>query len=135
MTRARRPIRPGAALPYHRLAAIALVLAATIPVALLGILVYDQVERSLSSDAIERTDRAVGVAKAGLERAERDLDALVRSYAGWNAFAAQVAAGDLEPVRADVLAFLVEQGAVDGALVITPGGEVAAGPGPLDAAI
>ena len=41
MTKARRRPLFGAALPYNRLAAIALVLAATLPAALLGLLVYD----------------------------------------------------------------------------------------------
>ena len=127
MTKARRRPQLGAALPYHRLAAIALILAATMPAALLGILVYDQVEKSLSADAIERTDRAARTASTEVDRAWRELDDLVRSYAEWNAFAAQVEAGDLETVRTGVLEFLVEQGVVDGGLVLAPDGVVLAG--------
>ncbi len=134
MTRARR-LRIGPALPYHRLAAISLILAATMPAALLGILVYDRVEQSLSDDAIARTDRAVSAAATEVEQSWRELDDLVRSYAEWNAFAAQVEKGDLESVRLNVLEFLVEQGSVDGGLVVAPNGAVRAGSDALATAL
>ncbi len=135
MTKARRRPLFGAALPYNRLAAIALILAATMPAALLGVLVYDQVGRSLSADAIARTDRAVQTAATEVDRALRELDDLVRSYAEWNAFAAQVEAGDLESVRTGVLEFLVEQGVVDGGVVLAGDGVVLAGDEPLTRAL
>jgi signal transduction histidine kinase len=135
MTPTRRRLRLGADLPFHRLAAIAMVLAATIPVALLGILVYDQVERSLASDAVARTDRAVDAATAEVGRVTRELDDLVRSYADWSAFAAEIEAGDLDAVRVGVLEFLVERGSVAAGVVGSPAGTVAAGTAPLTAAL
>jgi signal transduction histidine kinase len=135
MKPSRRRLRPGADLPFHRLAAILLVVAAMGPIALLGFLVHDQVERSLAKDAVARTDRAVDAANAEVGRASRELDGLIRSYADWSAFADQVRGGNLEAVRVGVLEFLVERGSVAGGILRSPAGTVAAGPAALTATI
>lgn len=122
-------------LPFHRLAAIAMVLAATLPVGLLGFLVYDRVEQSLALDAVVRTDRAVDAANAEVSRAAQSLDDLVRSYAQWTTFATQAEAGDLDGIRSDVLAFLVERGSITGGIVVTGAGTATAGPAELTTAL
>jgi signal transduction histidine kinase len=127
MTRARRRLLPRVGLPYHRLVAFSLVLAATMPMALLGTLVYDQVDRSLAADAVARTDRAIDGARAEVTKVRDDLDVLVQSYADWATFAESVRTGQLEDVRTGVLDFLVERGSVDGGVVTSPAGTVTAG--------
>ncbi|MEI7745825.1 MAG: CHASE4 domain-containing protein, partial [Chloroflexota bacterium] len=129
----RRP--RGARLPYHTLGAIALVLAATFPIAVMGIVFYQFVGQALTTDSVERTDRAIDAAGALVDRSEREIDELVHSYSQWPALTTMVEAGRLEAVRTDVLAFLAEQGSVSGGVVITPAGVVAAGPDALTAAL
>lgn len=135
MTPARRRWGWGAGIPYHRLAAIALVLAATLPVAVLGLLVFNQVDRALAEDAIVRTDRATEAATAALRRAGNDLDGLVASYASWPAFEHAVASGSLASIHDDVLAFLVERGSVVAGEVAAGSGRVTAGEPSVIAAI
>jgi signal transduction histidine kinase len=135
MTRARRRLLPRVGLPYHRLVALSLVLAATTPVAVLGALVSDQVGRSLEADASARTDRAIDGARAEVARVSRELDDLVRSYADWRAFADQVRAGSLESIRANVLDLLVDRGSADGGVLTSPAGTVTAGQPQVAAAL
>ena len=127
MTRTRRRPRLGANLPFHRLAAITLMLAAALPAGVLGGLVYVQIERALATDAAERTDLAVDAASGQVAQAGRDLQQLARSYANWPTFGSMTQAGKLDAIRDDVLAFLVERGSVTAGLVETPAGRAVAG--------
>ncbi len=108
----RRRLARGAGIPFDRLTAIALIWAAVLPAAVLGLLVYGQVERALAEDAIVRTQRAVDAAVMHLEQAQADLDALASSYATWPVFERMVASDQSTAVHDDVVAFLVEQGSV-----------------------
>jgi signal transduction histidine kinase len=106
---------------------LAMVASAALPVASLGIVAAAQVDRALSSDAILRTDRAVDAAAADLRRLALELDGLAESYASWPAFVDDLATGDLDEVRNDVLSFLVERGSVAAGVVVSPQGDRAAG--------
>lgn len=107
----------GAALPFSRLLALTYPAAAVAPVLLLAVLLVFQLGAALERDATERAGRALEAVEIVLADAERTLDDLARSYAGWPAFASRLADGDLEPIRRDILQFLVDRGAVDGARV------------------
>ena len=121
------PGRPRGALAFNRLAVIILIIAAAVPVLVLGGLVFLQVDRALARDAVERTERAFETTEAVVEQAARDLEALTRSYAEWPVFAGMTAASDLESIRTDVLEFLVERGTVAAGVVDAPSARVAAG--------
>ena len=127
MTPLRRRARAGAHLPFHRLAAYTLMLAAILPVAFLGVLVLDQVGKATSRDAADRTNRALQTADVVVAQASRDLDDLVRSYTAWPAFGEMLARHNLEAIRNDVLSFLVERGSIAAGVVATDGGRVTAG--------
>jgi signal transduction histidine kinase len=135
VTSARRRRGWGVGIPFHRLAAIALVCAATLPVGVLGLLVYDQVDRALAEDAIVRTNHATEAATASLHQAGRDLDGLAASYASWPAFGRAVASGSLASIHDDVLAFLVERGSVVAGEVDAGTSRVTAGDGGVVAAL
>ncbi len=127
MSRPPQRRRGGPRLPFNRLATISFVLAASVPVGLMGLLIYDQVGKAIDADAGDRTARAVAAARTAVDRSSQDLDALVRSYADWDAFASAVGSGDLTSVRAQVLDFLVEQGTVSGGVVTTEHGTAMSG--------
>ncbi|HEY5628124.1 MAG TPA: hypothetical protein VIR16_01310, partial [Candidatus Limnocylindrales bacterium] len=127
MRRARRPFAGGAGLPFDRLTAIALICVAVLPAALLGILVYRQVDRALAQDALVRTERAAAAATLHVRQAQADLDALATSYATWQVFERMVGAGDLTAAHDEVIAFLVGQGSVEAGRVEAPTGAVSAG--------
>lgn len=131
MTGRRRRLPGRRRLPFHRLATISLVVAATVPVSLMGLLIYDQVGKAVRTDARDRTAAALTAARTAAAQANRDLDSLVRSYADWGAFAAAVSSGDLASVQHDVLDFLVEQGTVSGAVVTSAKGSASSGPADL----
>ncbi|MFN8631923.1 MAG: ATP-binding protein [Chloroflexota bacterium] len=127
MSPERRPFFRGAPIPFSRLTAIALVFAAILPAAALGLVVSGQVQRALDEDAIVRTERAVAAANLHLQQAQADLDGLVASYATWPVFGRMVAGGELGNVHDDVVAFLVAQGSVAAGRVDAGSGVVAAG--------
>ena len=127
MTVARRRSRPGANLPFHRLAGVALVLAAMLPAGLFGVLVYAQVEQALGTDVRERTERALDAATGEINQERRALADLASSYAAWPVFEQLVADSALDPIRDDVLAFLVEQGSATAGVVQATGGRATAG--------
>ena len=118
----RRRLARGAGIPFDRLTAIALILAAVLPAAALGMLVYSQVERALADDAVARTERAVDAATMHLQQEQGDLDALAGGYARWPVFQRMVAGRQWAAVDDDVLEFLVEQGAVAAGRVDVVGG-------------
>ncbi len=131
----RRQLARGAGVPFDRLTAIALILAAVLPAAVLGLLVYVQVDRALGQDAVARTQRAVDAAVLHLEQAQSDLDALASSYATWPVFERMVATNQSAAVHDDVVAFLVEQGSVAAGRVDGPATAVTAGAADVAAAL
>lgn len=135
MTGIGRRLPSGAGLPFDRLAAVALICAAVLPAAILGTVVYAQVDRALAQDALVRTERALSAATLHLRQAQADLDRLGASYATWPVFERMIAAGDLRTAHDEVIAFLVDQGSVDAARVATATSSVSAGDAPVAAAL
>lgn len=131
----RRRLPSGASLPFDRLTAVALICAAVLPAAILGTVVYAQVDRALAQDALVRTERALSAATLHLRQAQADLDRLGASYATWPVFERMVAAGDLGTAHDEVIGFLVDQGSVDAGRVATAASSVAAGEAAVAAAL
>ena len=127
MNRLRRRFRRGAPIPFSRLTAIALVGAALLPAAILGVLVYSQVQVALANDAAVRTDRAVEAANLRIVQDQTDLDALARSYATWPVFEQMLARGQTTTVHDEVVGFLVDQGSAVAGRVDTTTVSVTAG--------
>ncbi len=111
----------------RRLTATALVVAAVLPALGIGILVSARLGTALQEDAQLRAEQAALTAKAFLARSMAELDRLTLSYATWPQLAAAVAAGELDAVRSDVLQFLVDQGRLTGAVLLTDERSIAAG--------
>ena len=135
MTLLRRRLARGAGVPFNRLTAIALIFAAVLPAAILGILVYGQVDRALAADALVRTEQAAAAATLHVREAQAELDALAASYATWPVFERMVGAGELATAHDDVIAFLVGQGSVEAGRVETSTGSVSAGESTVAAAL
>jgi signal transduction histidine kinase len=132
-TSAHRDRRGGPSL--RRLTAGALLAAAVLPVLGVGALVSLRLGTALQDDARLRAEQAAVAARALVARSTADLARLVDSYATWPRLATAIAAGDLEAVRTDVLAFLVERGSVSGAVAVVGDRSVAAGRPDLTAAL
>ncbi len=135
MTERGQSPRQAGRLAFNQLTIVVLIAAAALPVLVLGLLVFSQVERALAQDAVERTERALGATDGIVEQAARDLEALTRSYAEWTAFATMTANSDLGSIRTDVLEFLVERGSVAAGVVETPSASVSAGGSAVTAAL
>ena len=126
-----RPAEPGArhspGITFQRLLVIALVIAAVLPVATIGVLAYRPIQEGVEADATARIEQARTTAQAILQRRDRDLDDLARSYAEWPTLADMLRTGNLNAIRTDVLGFLVGQGTIDDGVILTPAGNVSAG--------
>jgi signal transduction histidine kinase len=112
---------------FQRLLVIALVVAAVLPVATIGLLAFRPIQEGVDADATARTERARSTAQAVLQRRDRDLDDLAQSYAEWPTLADMLMNGNLESIRTDVLGFLVGQGSIDDGLIVTSAGTISAG--------
>ena len=125
-----RPREPAArhspGITFQRLLVIALVLAAVLPVATIGVLAYRPIQEGVEADASARIEQARTTAQAVLQRRDRDLDDLVRSYAAWPTLADMVTNGNVQSIQADVLGFLVGQGSIDDGLIVTAGRTISA---------
>ena len=123
----RRRLARSSGIRFDRLTGAALVLAAVLPAAALGLVAYAQVERALADDAVVRTERAADAATLRLRQTQADLDGLAASYATWPVFQAMVEAGAQGTIRDDVVGFLVDQGTATAGRVDTKGGPVSVG--------
>jgi signal transduction histidine kinase len=119
--------RHSTGITFQRLLVIALVIAAVLPVATIGLLAFRPIQEGVEADASARIEQARTTAQAVLQRRDRDLDDLARSYAEWPTLSDMLANGNLEAIRTDVLGFLVGQGSIDDGLIVTPGGTISAG--------
>ena len=125
--------RGSSGINFQRLLVVCLVVAACLPLVAVGLIAYGPLQQSLADDAAARVEQGRTTTEAILQRRDNDLDDLATSYAQWPALRTLIADREVGSIRQDVLGFLVAQGSVDDALVVTANGSISAGPDSVEA--
>ena len=121
---ARRP-----RLSYRRQQMLSLLLLATAPLALFGIIALQRVQEMATADGSARASGAATAVRVILGRSGSDLESLVTSYVTWDRLRSDTAALDTADIASTVIDFQVARGTVNAA-ILTVGKTTVAGGDP-----
>ena len=114
-------------LSFSRRLALTIAVVAILPLIVFGLFVTGRVEASLVAVGDDRMRDALAAVDAVLARRQSTLDEATAAYATWPVTADLVAAGDVDTLREDILAFVERRGDADLAIAVVDGTIVTTG--------